>query len=45
MDWEAIFHGSEQGVTTVIIDCDTDFRRRDRISREEVAKIIQSLKD
>jgi hypothetical protein len=32
-------------VTTVIIGCDADFRRRDRISREEVAKIIQSLKD
>jgi transcriptional regulator with XRE-family HTH domain len=45
MDWEAIFMSVSEKVTTVIIGCDADFRRRDRISREEVAKIIQSLKD
>ena len=45
VDWEANFHGSQREVTTVIIGCDADFRRRERISRKEVAKIIQSLKD
>ena len=44
-DWEAIFHGSKRKISTVIIGCEADFRRRNQISREEASKIIQGLKD
>jgi hypothetical protein len=43
--WEAIFHGSQREVSTVIIGCEADFWKAKRMSREEAAKIIQGLKD
>jgi hypothetical protein len=45
MDWEAIFHGRERRINTVIIGTEADFRSRSRMSREEVAKLIRALKE
>jgi DNA-binding XRE family transcriptional regulator len=45
MDWEAIFHGSERRINTVIIGTEADFRSRSRMSREEVAKLIRAPKE
>jgi hypothetical protein len=44
VDWEAVFHGSRRRVSTVIIGCETDFRGRQRISREEAVKMIERLR-
>jgi hypothetical protein len=43
VDWEAIFGGSQRKINTVIIGCETDFRSRQRISKEAV-KMIERLK-
>jgi hypothetical protein len=45
VDWEAIFHGSQREISTVIIGCEADFWSRKRISREEAAKMIGRLRD
>jgi RNase H-fold protein (predicted Holliday junction resolvase) len=44
-DWEAIFHGRERRINTVIIGIEADFQSRSRMSREEVAKLIRALKE
>ena len=44
VDWEAIFHGSERKISTVIIGNEAVFRSRKRMSREEAAKRIRRLK-
>ena len=45
MDWDAIFHGTQRKISTVIIGCEADFRSRNRMSREEAAKMIGRPKD
>ena len=45
MDWEAIFHGSQREVSTVIVGCEADFLKVKRMSWEAVAKLIRDLKE
>jgi len=45
MEWEAVFHGSQRKISTVIIGCEADFRSRKRVSRDEASKPIRRLKD
>jgi transcriptional regulator with XRE-family HTH domain len=45
MDWEAFFHGSQRKISTVIIGCEADVRRRKPISREESERLIRRLKE
>jgi hypothetical protein len=45
MDWEAIFRGSRRKISTVIIGSEADFQSRQRIPREEAAKLIRRLKE
>jgi len=45
IQWEPIFRGSERKISTVIIGCEADYRRRKRMSSEDVEKLMQALKE
>ena len=45
IQWEPIFRGSERKISTVIIGREADYRRRKRMSSEDVEKLMQALKE
>jgi hypothetical protein len=45
VQWEAIFHGSQRKISTVIIGTEADFRSRKVVSRQEAKGLLGSLKD